>query len=194
MSFLDPNSAPEADQDIDPATFDAEDNELASLAEQLRTQLAEIDAKRADVSKRRVEAGPSRAQIRSELMESLNLFDDEDDPMPAGIKRILDKRAKEWQKTYRDRQRDGKMPSGRSDHGVGGTGIGFDMLLGDKAMERLTREVDDWFTSRANSRNRRGAEAINYDSAMVDRLYEQTRTGRNPDLIGAPSIVSDGAR
>ncbi|MDQ0793677.1 hypothetical protein [Streptomyces sp. B1I3] len=185
MSFLDPNASTDDIPDVDPATFDAEDTELVSLAEQLRTQLEEIDGKRADISKRRAEAGPSRAQIRADFMEEMNLFDDDDDPMPTGIKRILDGHVKEWQRTYRERARDGKLPVIRKDGGgVAGTGVDTRALMGDKFMPTVTREIDDWFTSRANSRNRRGADAVNYDSALVDRLYEQTRTGRNPMTSG----------
>ncbi|MFJ8884221.1 hypothetical protein ACIRJR_12535 [Streptomyces sp. NPDC102402] len=185
MSFLDPSAETEDQPDIDPAAFDAEDTELVSLAEQLRTQLEEIDGKRADISKRRTEAGPSRAQIRAEFMDEMNLFDDDDDPMPAGIKRILDSHVKEWQRTYRERARDGKLPMSRKDSGgIAGTGIETHALMGDKFMPKVTREIDDWFTNRANSRNRRGADAVNYDPALVERLYEQTRTGRNPMTLG----------
>ncbi|MEU3894938.1 hypothetical protein [Streptomyces sp. NPDC045251] len=175
MSFLDPNSAPEADQDIDPATFDTEDSELVSLAEQLRTQLAEIDGKRADVAKRRSEAGPSQVQIRSGLMESLNLFDDEDDPMPAGIKRILDKHAKEWQRNYRTLAKEDKLPQAGQHERFAGTPFAFNDLMDGDAMKAVTQEIDEWFTTRANSRNRKGAGGGGYGGALAERLWNNAR-------------------
>ncbi|WP_031082050.1 hypothetical protein [Streptomyces sp. NRRL WC-3549] len=178
MSFLDPHSAPEADADIDPASFDAEDTELVSLAEQLRTQLEEIDGKRADISKRRTEAGPSRAQIRTELMDSLHLFDDEDDPMPAGIKRILDSHAKGWQRKYRELAKENKLPQASQHEQFAGTGYTFNGVMGRDVMKEVTQEVDAWLSDRANSRNRKGAGAGGHGGALAERLYEQTRTGR----------------
>jgi hypothetical protein len=45
-------------------------------------------------------------------------------------------------------------------------------------MKTVTQEIDEWFATRANSRNRRGAGGAGYGGALAERLWEQTRTGR----------------
>ncbi|MEU1214299.1 hypothetical protein ABZ424_18120 [Streptomyces sp. NPDC005790] len=188
MSFLDPSAETEDQPDIDPATFDAEDTELVSLAEQLRTQLEEIDGKRADISKRRAEAGPSRTQIRETIMAELKLFDDDDDPMPVGIKRIVDANVKEWQAAYRERVGTDRAPMiDLYGQGIGDSGVSYEKIAGKGAMEKLAAQIDDWYTDRANSRNRRGPGARDIDPAMVDRMYKNHKAAAK-DLVRHPPL------
>ncbi|MCD9196212.1 hypothetical protein [Streptomyces albireticuli] len=178
MSFLE-GTDPADFSDVEPEDWEAQEKDLQSAAGRLRAELNEIAGKQSALAEKRFTHGPSRREIRSRLMDELDLFDDDDDPMPKGVAVILDQHAKAWQNEYRQRSHaaDGEagMPMAHPVHG-----ITLDAMIPDFT-KSVARDVDDWLDRRANSRNRR---PFSLDRNAAKKAEVDARVGRIRKLGG----------